>query len=106
MGMSVGGGKQKAEINVTPMIDVLLVLIIIFLVVTPRREVGLKTLVPEPPAADQRPPEPQNDIVITVHRDHTVSLNQESLPAAQLDERLRRLFKGRPRQVIFVRGEK
>ena len=83
---------ESHEINVTPMIDVLLVLIIIFLIVTPRREVGLKTLVPESPAADQRPQAPASDIVITVHRDHTVSLNQESLPAAQLEERLRRLF--------------
>jgi biopolymer transport protein TolR len=106
MGMSVGGGRQRAEINVTPMIDVLLVLIIIFMVITPLKQVGLNTLVPQTPAPGQQPAAPANDIVVTVHRDNTVSLNQELLPAAELEQRLRRLFKGRPTQVIFVRGDK
>src|SRR5437764_14836420 len=48
MGMNIGGQGQKAEINVTPMIDVLLVLIIIFMVITPTVSIGLPTLVPQP----------------------------------------------------------
>ena len=80
MGMSVGGGKQRAEINVTPMIDVLLVLIIIFMLCTPRREVGLDALIPQPPTPNSAPVQPAHDIVITVHGDNTVSLNQELLP--------------------------
>ena len=87
MGMSMGVGKQRAEINVTPMIDVLLVLIIIFMLCTPRREIGLKTLVPQTPAADQQPAETAHDIVVTVHGDSTVSLNQQLLPAAELEKR-------------------
>jgi biopolymer transport protein TolR len=106
MGISVCGGKQRAEINVTPMIDVMLVLIIIFMVITPLKQVGLNTLVPQTAAPNQEPAAPANDIVITVHRDNTVSLNQEMLPAAELEERLRRLFRNRPSRVIFVRGEK
>jgi len=52
MGMMVGGRGQKADINVTPMIDVLLVLIIIFLVITPSNERGLNALIPQPSTAD------------------------------------------------------
>ena len=55
MGMSVGGsGGPKADINMTPMIDVLLVLIIIFMVITPLTPKGLEALVPQPPPPNQK----------------------------------------------------
>ena len=57
MGMAVGGsGGAKADINMTPMIDVLLVLIIIFMVITPLTPKGLEALVPQPPPPNQPPP--------------------------------------------------
>ena len=103
--MSLGGSSYlKAEMNVTPLIDVLLVLIIIFLLVTPQLSHGLKTSVPETP--DQKPLTPMDDIVVTVIGDGTVRLNQETVPVADLGERLKIVFKNAVNHVIFIRGDK
>ena len=72
----VGLAGHKAEINVTPMIDVLLVLIIIFMIITPLAPTGLRTLIPQSAPADKEQPVRFNDIVITVERDKTVLLNR------------------------------
>ncbi len=107
MGMSVGGdGRTKADINMTPMIDVLLVLIIIFMVITPVTPRGLNALVPQPPSGDPGRVAPAHDIVVSVRGDGTLMLNQEVLDAAGLGERLASLFKTGARDVIFVRGDK
>ena len=104
MAMSLGPGRRiKAEINLTPMIDVLLVLIIIFMMITPVPSQGLDALVPHP--ADASAP-PQSPIVITVLTGGSVLLNQESLAIDALRNRLVRLFANGAKQVIFVRGEK
>ena len=106
MGMNVGGGgRHRAEINVTPMIDVLLVLIIIFMVITPIAPRGLNVAVPPAATADQ-PPGPTHDIVVTVREDGKVLLNQEELELANLNWRLLALFPNGATQVVFVRGEK
>ena len=81
MAMAPGGGQGKVELNVTPLIDVLLVLLIIFMVIMPSLSHGLKTGVPRP--ADQKATAPRDDIVITVLRDHTV-LNQEPVALGDL----------------------
>jgi len=105
MSMSVGGGfHQKAEMNVTPLIDVLLVLIIIFLVVQPQMSHGLKASAPE--SADQKASTPRNDVVVTVLGNRTVRLNEESVALEDLDVRLKGVFKNAPNHVIFVRAEK
>jgi len=105
MAMSLGGSSHlKAEMNVTPMIDVLLVLIIIFLLVTPQVSHGLKTAVPE--TSDQNPAIARDDIVVTVIGDGTVLLNQETVDVADLGERLKTVFKNAVNHVIFIRGDK
>jgi biopolymer transport protein ExbD len=103
MAILLGGQDQKAEINVTPMIDVLLVLIIIFLVVTPLKPLGLNALVPQP-----SPPEPavSQDVVITVGRDGNIRLNQEPVTLPGLRDRLVGIFGSSPSRVLFVRGER
>jgi len=104
MAMTTGGNtRQRAEINVTPMIDILLVLLIIFMVVLPTSSDGLNTLIPQPPRNDQKET-PPTDIVITVNSDKTIRLNQQSVPLANLAQRLQDLFKDHASQPIFLRA--
>jgi biopolymer transport protein ExbD len=102
--MNVGShGPRKADINITPMIDVLLVLIIIFMVITPY-SVGLRTLVPDP--APERPQAPRaQDIVVTLQLDGTVLLNMERIELPALRARLLQIFQARGDDVIFLRGD-
>jgi biopolymer transport protein TolR len=107
MSMAVGGSKGvKADINMTPMIDVLLVLIIIFMVITPLTPKGLETLVPQPPNPNQ--PQSQSDtrtVVIVINRDKTMMINQEPTDEQRLGPRLEEIFKTRAERVVFVRGD-
>jgi biopolymer transport protein ExbD len=107
MGMAVGGkGGAKADINMTPMIDVLLVLIIIFMVITPLTPKGLETLVPQPPNPNQ--PQSQADtrtVVIVINRDKSMMINQELTDDQRLGPRLEEIFKTRAERVVFVKGD-
>jgi biopolymer transport protein ExbD len=103
MGMSAGD-FGKGQINVTPMIDVLLVLIIMFLVITPLAPRGLKTDVPHPSTSDRSMGEDE-DLVISVHEDGSVSLNQEAVERTDLEARLKQLFKMNTNRPLFIRGD-
>jgi biopolymer transport protein TolR len=98
MAMTTG----NAEINVTPLIDVLLVLIIIFMVVLPQHPVGLPAVAPQPASADAAPAE--SEIVVSVNRDRSILINQEPVEISKLPERLLAIFARRAGSVIFVRG--
>ena len=110
MAMSLGGGntRQRAEMNVTPLIDVLLVLIIIFMVVIPQNSLGLDTKLPQQSTIENPQPEtPSRDLVITVQANQMVRLNQDApLALAELGNRLQTLFGGAVGRVIFIRAEK
>lgn len=107
MGMAVGGPKGvMSEPNVVPMIDVLLVLIIIFMVITPRTPSGLKALVPQPAKSNQKQTQPDNrTIVVQVLANGQVKINQDDTTWAQLGPQLFNIFKQRADRVAFVKGD-
>ena len=106
MSMNVGGKGQKAEINVTPMIDVLLVLIIIFMVITPVAPRGLEALAP--PQSNVTPPENvvSREIVISIAKDGAIDINQQPVTFANLAERLTELYRRHINDHLFVRGDR
>lgn len=105
MAISTGStARQLSQMNVTPLIDVLLVLLIIFMVITPLSSRGLNTAVPQTPRSEQ-PQIPRPDVVLTLLGNGTVLLNHEPVSAADLAARLRVLFKDGPTDVVFLRGE-
>lgn len=107
MSMASGGKKGlSADINMTPMIDVLLVLIIIFMVITPLVPKGLEARVPQPPPPNQPPP-PENDrtVVVIIEKDKSMKINQESILFENLSKRLEDIFKTRAERVVFVKGD-
>src|SRR5439155_7018297 len=91
MGIATAGARSKAEINMTPMIDVLLVLIIIFMVITPTESKGLNALAPQQSDIAPPPAEVPREIVITVAKDGAIEINQQRVELAELGERLAKL---------------
>jgi biopolymer transport protein TolR len=108
MGMEVGentGGALSSP-NVVPLIDILLVLIIIFMVITPLIPKGLDTLVPQPNKDQQQNQELENKtVVVQVLHNNKIKINNEDTNWEQLGPRIEQIFKERAEKVAFVKGD-
>ena len=90
--------------NVVPLIDILLVLLIVFMVISPHVPVGLPAILPEVPEAGL--PTPVDVVVVQVLADGSLRINREPVRWADLQGRLEGIFKLRASRVAFVQGAK
>jgi biopolymer transport protein ExbD len=97
---SAGRGAVKADINVTPMIDVMLVLLIIFMIVTPLIAAGFKATLPKGKNLDPRP-EGDNEVVLGIDEAGRYFLNGRPLPDGTLEDQLRGIFSARTEDKIL-----
>jgi biopolymer transport protein TolR len=107
MAMGAGGSKGGAmnSINVTPMIDVLLVLLIIFMVVQQGLQKGISMQVPPPKDKDEvAQKNPEDQIVLEVNPGPTFAINRQPVASDQLEKTIHDIYAARPRKVIFVKG--
>lgn len=107
MGMAVGHhGTSMSEPNVVPLIDVLLVLIIIFMAITPITPTGMAADVPQPPPKNSKPQPPDNrTVVVQVSADGKLMINQTPSTWQDLGPQLNNIFKIRAQKLAFVKGD-
>jgi biopolymer transport protein TolR len=107
MGMDVGSSSgAMSSPNVVPLIDILLVLIIIFMVITPLTPKGLDTLVPQPSPNQQQNQELENKtVVVQILKGDKLKINNEDATWETLGPRIEQVFKDRAEKVAFVKGD-
>ena len=107
MAMSSGGGRQTlTEINVTPLVDVMLVLLIIFMVAAPMMQRGVEVNLP----VSRRSPQITSErlfvtVPLSFRQDQRVYLNDEPVPLSALDERMRQAMQTRSDKAVYLRGD-
>src|SRR5919205_2713184 len=107
MAMSTGGGAGGLtnEINVTPMIDVLLVLLIIFMMAIPMMRKAIDVQLPDPTPQQNTTSTPPNQIVLQVLPGGKYKINSEDVTKDRLAARLKEIYEPRPEKIIFIKGD-
>lgn len=97
-------GAAVAEINITPMVDVLLCLLILVMVIQPGLLKGVDVQVPLPESADGPPEGARDEIILRVGPGPVYTINHQAVPVAELELRLAQVYRERARKVLFVEG--
>lgn len=106
MSVDIGASKQKSEPNVVPLCDILLVLLIIFMVITPIMQKGIDIKLPETQQDDGGGGDPNiRGIVLTLESNKTVKINQDTVEMTLLENTLRDLYQTRTDKTIFIRAD-
>ncbi len=108
MAFGAGGGSPdevKGDINVTPLVDVCLVLLIIFMVVTPMLQQGVDVLLPNGPHAEKKPGD-KNDLTISIKQDGSVFVADKWIPDKNLATYLRAEYQSDPSRTVMLKADK
>ena len=99
-----GGGSLRSDINVTPLVDVVLVLLIIFMVITPVVQMGYLVRVPPKAPANLPPSAVQDQIILRFMDQQRMFINKDELTAEQFGPKLREIMHGNPSKMVFFQG--
>lgn len=103
MAMTLGNKGYRSDINITPYIDVLLVLLIIFMINAPMKVAELPVRVPKPAPVKQQNPKPDS-LIVQMDIDHSITVNQQPVKIEELESTLRGILGRRINRNMFVRG--
>jgi biopolymer transport protein TolR len=106
MGMGASSaGEYKSDINITPLVDVVLVLLIIFMVITPLLQMGYDVKVPPKISNPQNTPPPTDLMIVSLTPQNKIFLNKEEVNAQTLALRLTEILKNRANKTVFFSGD-